>query len=71
MIGGKKAEQAAEKVDLLTRPTPARRDAPFPEQRSRIVQILNVVPTFTCGGLAWDKARLGAPRVGGCEVWPF
>ena len=34
--------QDAEKVTLLTRPTPARRDAPFPMRRSRIVQTLNV-----------------------------
>jgi hypothetical protein len=34
--------QAAEKVALLTRPTPARQNALFPKQRSRIVQILNV-----------------------------
>ena len=34
--------QAAEKVALLTRPAQARRDAPYPMRRSRIVQILNV-----------------------------
>jgi hypothetical protein len=34
--------QAAEKVALLTRPTPARRDASIPMRRSRVVQILNV-----------------------------
>ena len=32
----------AEKVALLTRPTPARRDVPVPVRRSRIVQTLNV-----------------------------
>ncbi len=39
---GSSHEQALEKVALLTRPTPARRDAPFPGRRSRIVQTLNV-----------------------------
>ena len=34
--------QAAEKVDFLTRPARARRDALYPMHRSRIVQILNV-----------------------------
>jgi hypothetical protein len=34
--------QDAEKVALLTRPTPARRDAPFPMRRSRLDSILNV-----------------------------
>jgi hypothetical protein len=42
-------QQDAEKVALLTRPTPARRDAPFPMQRSRIVQILNVEEEFLGG----------------------
>ena len=32
------SEQDAEKVALLTRPTPARRDAPFRMRRSRVVQ---------------------------------
>jgi len=35
-------EQDAEKVALLTRPTPARRDAPFPMRRSRFAPKLNV-----------------------------
>jgi len=26
---------------------------------------------FTRCGLAWDKARLGAPGLGGWEAWPF
>ena len=36
-----------EKVALLTRPTPARRDAPFPQHRSRIAQRLNVEESFS------------------------
>ena len=36
--------QDAEKAALLTRQTPARRDAPFLMRRSRIVQILNGDP---------------------------
>ena len=35
-------EQDAEKAALLTHPTPARRDAPFPMRRSRFAQRLNV-----------------------------
>jgi hypothetical protein len=35
-------EQDAEKVAFLTRPTPARRDAPFTKRRSRVAQRLNV-----------------------------
>jgi hypothetical protein len=27
--------------------------------------------SFTCYGLVWDPARLGAPELGGREVWPF
>ena len=50
--------QDAEKVALLTRPTPARRDAPFPMRRSRIVQILNGDPAASPLGGAH---RLGAP----------
>ena len=34
--------QGAQKVALLTRPAQARRDAPFPMHRFRIVQTLNV-----------------------------
>jgi hypothetical protein len=36
------SSQDAEKVTLLTRPTLARRDAPFPMHRSRLETILNV-----------------------------
>ena len=35
-------QQDAEKVVLLTRPTLARLDAPFPMQRARFIEILNV-----------------------------
>ena len=36
------AQQDAEKIAFLTRPTPARRDAPFTKRRSRVAQRLNV-----------------------------
>jgi hypothetical protein len=49
--------QAAEKVDFLTRPARARRDAPFPMRRSRIVQNLNV-PT-------WEKSCSDSSGLGG------
>ena len=39
---GEDAYQDAEKVVFLTRPAPARRDAPFPMRRSRRAQRLNV-----------------------------
>ena len=65
----KKLTQDAEKVALLTRPTPARRDAPFPRPRSRIAQRLNVPKRtphlFARCGLARGTARLGAPGLGG------
>jgi hypothetical protein len=34
---------------------------------------VRLVPSrlFARCGLAWDKARLGALGLGGCEVWPF
>ena len=74
-----------EKDAFLTRPTPVRRDAPFPMLRSRLIEILNVPHSgkelfrqlgvgrvgmlrfrfFLPCGLAWDKARLGAPGLGG------
>ena len=54
----KRQQQAAEKVALLTRPAPARRDAPYPMRRSRIVQILNGDPAASPLGGAH---RLGAP----------
>jgi hypothetical protein len=38
----RKAVQRVEKAAHLTRPTPARRDAPFSELCSRIAQRLNV-----------------------------
>src|SRR4029077_9334852 len=41
--------QDAEKDALLTRPAPARQDAPFPMLRSRIVQTLHV-PIQSTGG---------------------
>ena len=40
------SEQDAEKVALLTRPIPARRDAPCPMRRSRRAQRLNVEEKF-------------------------
>ena len=59
--------QDAENVALLTRPTQARQDAPFPVQRSRIVQILNVPPGYASGPPslqpAWDEARPLAKRL--------
>jgi hypothetical protein len=44
--------QDAEKATLLTRPAPARRDAPFRELRSRFVEILNVLIEILGGGSA-------------------
>jgi hypothetical protein len=38
--------QDAEKAALLTRPAPARRDAAFPMQRSRFLEILIVAADF-------------------------
>ena len=38
---------AAENAYVLTRPTLARRDAPIPKRRSRLVKILNVPPGST------------------------
>jgi|SRR4029077_17498675 hypothetical protein len=52
------SNQDAEKVDLRTRPTPARRDAPFPRLRSRIVQTLNGDPAASPLGGAHKR---GAP----------
>jgi len=37
-----RVHQDAEKASLLTRPSPARRDAPFPMLRSRLIEILYV-----------------------------
>ena len=42
-------EQDAGKVALLTRPAPARQDAPFPRLRSRVAQRLNVKEEFLGG----------------------
>jgi hypothetical protein len=41
-VAGLRPYQDAEKVTLLTRPTPARRDAPFPVRRFPFIEILNV-----------------------------
>jgi hypothetical protein len=39
----------AEKVAILTRPTLARRDAPFPMHRSRFIEIVNVLERVASG----------------------
>jgi len=61
--------QDAEKVSVLTRPTPVRQGAPFTRRRSRIVQTLNVpkrtLRLFARCSLAWEKARPGVPGLGG------
>ena len=48
----------AEKVSVLTRPTPVRQDAPFTKRRSRFAQRLDL-------GKGWPEARNGE------GVFPF
>ena len=48
----------SEKVALLTRPTQARRDAPLPMLRSRLIEILNVPHSGNRGVLA-ARGRAG------------
>ena len=58
----------AEKVALLTRPTQARRDAPFPMLRSQLIEILNVPQRDPPAGLVRGTACPRAESLSWCRL---
>jgi hypothetical protein len=65
-----------EKDPLLTRPAPARQDAPFPMLRSRLIEILNVPhlgkELFQQLGVGWvGTLRFRFRLASGLVGWPF